>query len=375
MVFVVNIVLPTLISQFGLKFLQYLSVWPVIGQKVLPIMLPPGTLQFAQQQNPFFAMADAVPFYNWTLSPFVFTLGLQSILIVTFAIMALRRWKSSTRHSLSKPYALGFMLGFIVLLMGNVWQAITGQRLPFPIFGETRLEELSEAIAIGLPLVYCLVVWLLSIVLFAIVVPSHHSYVRGVRRALKLGRTAPAPWDDDSASLPFMSLFVIAALIGFGVLFREIYAAGFFEFLGDADFAYWRLPLAFGLVLFYTLLLLQVVELKPSVLFILLVWFLPILAAIVFGAAAQFVGSPQAVIASISPLVLLVSAGMLPVEYIAPLDVLTTGVYSGLVFIVLQIAWLLHRWRKLRAGYDAQCRTRTAPSPEMIVEQLREASE
>src|SRR5690606_36473421 len=38
LVLFVNVILPSLVSQLGLKFFQYLSVWPVIGQKVLPVV-------------------------------------------------------------------------------------------------------------------------------------------------------------------------------------------------------------------------------------------------------------------------------------------------------------------------------------------------
>lgn len=368
MVVFLNVILPTFISQLGLKFLQYLSVWPVIGQKVVPVVLPPGALAAIQSRNVFLSMADSVPFYDWTLTPFVFTLSLQGTLIVTFASMALRRWKFSGKHSLSKPYALAFLCGFITLLMGNVWPIITGRYMPFALFGETNIEALREPVAIGLPLVYCLVVWILCLVLFAIVIPSHHAYVRGIRRALKLGQVGAAPWDDDSASLPFMSFFTIAALIGFWTLSREIAASGFLDFLAASGLGAWRLPLAFGLVLVYTTLLLQVMELKPTALVILLLWFLPILAAIVLGAAMQMAGIPQAVVASVSPLALVLMAGMIPIGAVgggavggaSEFAALQAGVYTGLAFVSIQIVWLRLRWRKLKDAYYAACRSQAA---------------
>lgn len=372
MVGLVNVVLPGLVSQFGLKFLQYLSVWPVIGQKVLPLIVSePGVAT----QNPFLQMADAVPFYNWTLSPFTFTLLLQGVLIATFSIMALRRWKSSDRHSLSKPYALALLCAFIVLLIGNVWVAITRQRMPFAIFGQTDLDQLEGVVAIGLPLVYCLIVWFLCFALFAMVIPSHHAYVRGLRRAMKLGR-ATRPWEDDSASISFMSLFPVVALLGLWVLYREAGASGFFDFLDQSGFSPWRLPAAFGLVVFYSALLLQAMQLKPTVMVILLVWFLPILVAIVSGAAMQSVESLQAVIASVSPLALVLMAGSLPIEHIAPagasrqLSAMLTGVYTGLAFIAVQIVWLGLRWHRLRAGYHAAAGART-PTPSAEPGQLQ----
>src|SRR5690606_37822797 len=111
LVIFVNVVLPSLISQLGLRFFQYLSVWPVIGQKVAPVV----GISAGPEANPFVSIFADVPFYTWSLSPFVFTLLLQGALILTFGVMAVRRWKSSTRHSLSKPYALAFLVGFVVL--------------------------------------------------------------------------------------------------------------------------------------------------------------------------------------------------------------------------------------------------------------------
>lgn len=350
-----NVILPTFISQLGLKFLQYLSLWPVIAQEVVPVSFP--TTYALVAENPFFAMAGDVPFFDWRLSPYAFTVLLQGALIVTFATMALRRWKSSTRHSLSKLYALGILCGFVVLFLGNLWPVITGSYMPFAIFGSTSIEQLGNALGIALPLVYCLAVWFLCLVLFGIVTPSHHSYVRGLRRAVKHGRNAPQPWDDDSASAPFMCLFVLVALVGYWILWREITAAGFLDFVGPSYLRAWRLPLALGLALLSTSLLLQVLEIKLTALVILLLWFLPILAASVFSAAVEDFSSGQAVLASLSPLALVVLSGLTPLQAVAganmsnEIGAANVGIYTGLAFIVLQTAALWLRWRRIRTGF------------------------
>lgn len=360
MVIMVNLVLPTFMSQFGLKFFQFFSVWPVIGQKVIPLTVPPEAIVFTQQ-NIFFSMANDVPFYNWQLSPFVFTLLMQGALILTFSLMALRRWQSSTRHSLSKPYALALLAGFIVLVLGNVWPAITGQYLPFPIFGQTNINAVTEPIVVGLPMVYAFVLWSLCLVLFAIVIPSHHSYVRGVRRALKLGRSRARPWEDDSGNVAFMLLFVLGTMAGYWVLVGEISAAGFYDSLANPDPSLWRLPAALGLVLVYTVLLLQVIELRPAMLIVLLLWFLPILAAILLGAATQTVATAHIIIASVSPIALLAMSGVVMLDGSVPVSandefaMVHTGTQTGLAFIVLQIAYLARRWSGLRRGFRKVC--------------------
>jgi hypothetical protein len=368
-----NVVLAPLGSQLGLKFMQYLSVFPVIGEKVQPLLndpalaggtnippggpfFPPGPQGFPPNaDNPGFAFADPVPFFDWTLSPFLFTLLLQGSLIVTFATMAVRRWQKADKHSLSKLYALGVLTVFIVLLVGNVWPVITGQLLPFEIFGSDNLEERIEPIAIALPLVYSLAVWLLCIFLFFNTVPTHQDYVRGVRRAKKRGRRAASPWDDDSAHIAFMSLFVLIALIGFGIVFYEMQSAGFMRFLEGTGFASWRLPLVLGLALFYTLLMLQALGSRGTVLCILLIWLAPILVAIVATAAIEELTRFQTVVASLSPLATLLMAGLVPIgQAFAPVSEndeiakVLTGIYTGLAFLAAHIVILGWRWNRLR---------------------------
>ncbi len=374
LVMFVNVILPIFISQLGLKFFQFLSVWPVIGDHVLPLTLTGTAIARVYSQNPYFQMASDVPFFLWSLSPLVFTLLLQGILLATFGTMALRRWKSSTRHSLSKPYALGFLGAYVIVLLGNVWPIITRRSMPFALFGETNFDRLGEVITIALPLVYSLVTWALCFVLFAIAIPSRHSYVRGIRRALKHGKSAARPWDDDAGSLAFIAVVAAVALAGFGVLFREISASGFLEGFQGATF--WRLPLALGLVIVYSGLVVQVLGLKPTVLVILLVGFLPILVATVITASQQNLGYTQAIIAALSPLALVVASGVLPGsqfvqnEINREVAVALTGANAGLVFIVLQIAFLLLRWHQQSREDYAACRSigvanaGSAPVPE-----------
>jgi hypothetical protein len=342
---------------------------PVIGQKVLPLLLdstgqagpfagpPPPPGQFGPGPNDvgFFSFDAPVPFFNWTLSPFVFTLLLQSMLIVTFATMAIRRWQKENKHSLSKIYALGVLGVFILLVTGNLWPIITGQYLPFAIFGETDLDEVSEILALTLPMVYSIAIWLLCVFLYFNVVPSHSDYIRGIRRAGKLNRRTALPWDDDSANIAFMSLFVLLALTGYWVLYSQMQGSNYLSFLDGTGFPHWRLPFVLGLVLFYSYMLLQVLESRGAVLTVLLLWLLPILVAIVSAAAIQNVTNFQSIVASLSPIATLVMTGLLPGAWVAPFEavdeevrVLVTGVRTGQLFLIAQIALLSFRWVQLK---------------------------
>jgi hypothetical protein len=368
LVLFVNVILPGLVSQLGLRFFQYLSVWPVIGQKVLPLVTDSDVL--SPSGNPYLSVFGDVPFYRWALSPFVFTLLLQGALIVTFGLIALRRWKSSTKHSLSKPYALAFLIGFIVVLIGNVWPIVTRDYMPFPLFGQTNFDALGEVVAVGLPLVYAFVVWCLCIMLFAIIVPSHHSHVRGIRRAMKHGRMDVRPFDDDSASLAVYALFTVVAVGGLAVLLREIAISGFFESFGGVPRSAWRLPLALALVVFYTTLLFQALGLRRSVLAVLLVWFLPILAAVVMSARSESFAVPHAVVHSLSPLAFVLMSGLPAKDFAAPesledgASAITIAADTGLAAVTLQIAVLGLLWLRRSRASHALCRNTAAPDNE-----------
>jgi hypothetical protein len=195
---------------------------------------------------------------------------------------------------------------------------------------------------------------LLCIFLFFNTIPTHHDYVRGVRRARKLGRKAARPWDDDSAHIAFMSLFVLVALAGFGILFFEMQSAGFMRFLQGTGFAAWRLPLVLALALFYTMVLLQALEDRGAVLTVLLVWLVPILVAIVSAAAMEDFTRFQSVVASLSPLATLLIAGILPIaeaSSVTDMDEIATvltGLHTGIAFLLAQIVLLGWRWHRLR---------------------------
>ena len=115
--------------------------------------------------------------------------------------------------------------------------------------------------------------------------------------------------------------------------------------------------MALGLVLVNTFLLLQALELKLTALVILLLWFLPLLAASVFSAAVEDFSTAQAVLASLSPLALVALSGLVPLQAVVSGDIdfeiaaANIGIYTGLAFIVLQTAALWLRWRRIRTGF------------------------
>ena len=118
---------------------------------------------------------------------------------------------------------------------------------------------------------------------------------------------------------------------------------------------------AFGLVVLSTTLLLQVLETRKTMLVVLLLWLLPLLVTAVVSAAVEDFLRPQAMIASLSPLGLVLMSGLIPQfqpENGGPaFTAVSTGVYTGLVFVLIQVVWLWARWRKLKGTYNLACRS------------------
>jgi hypothetical protein len=152
-----------------------------------------------------------------------------------------------------------------------------------------------------------------------------------------------------------MGLFIAVSLAGFALIFLEMQTTGFMRFLQGTGFAAWRLPLVLALVLSYSLMLVQTLEQRGTMLCILLVWLLPILVAIVGSAALEELNQVLLIVASLSPLASLLIAGLLPTaQAYAPLSAgdeiatVLTGLHSGIFFLAAQIALLGWRWRYLR---------------------------
>jgi hypothetical protein len=108
---------------------------------------------------------------------------------------------------------------------------------------------------------------------------------------------------------------------------------------------------------------------RRVVLVAVLLWLLPILAAIIWSADAQESTSMQAIPASLSPFALRLMAGTVPIGGFVPtgigseMSILLTGVHAGLVIVGLQIGGLLGRWKKLQRGIHTRCQAGSDNAP------------
>lgn len=286
-VILINLILP-FFSYLGFPFLQYLTIRPVVVEKVLPLLadnsawrdaIPPGII------------GSQVDFFSWKISTTFFSLIVQGSLIFTLGLMVYRKWENSFSHALSKLYALYFYIGLQIFCIGTLWP-----NLVFSEFSSLRQNfgnegPSAEELAIIIPMIYsffsiCVVFWLLYVI-----IPSREEYRAGLLRKQKLGigsRDIDAHFDDHAGAL--ISAIVLAlTTMGFIMLVQStMISVGPLSDLSISGMDYFKLPLAAGLIILYYYVSLEYLEINKFAIMFLLLWIVPILVAIFLGVTMDF---------------------------------------------------------------------------------------
>ncbi len=221
MVLITYFVLP-LLGQWGFTFFLYLTPRPVFAKLALEELNLPASLLSNFKDIP---TTGDVPFFAMNFDPMVFTLLVQSFLIVSLFVIVYRKWRQETRHPFSKIYALLFYAGVQIGLLGSLWPWITDPQR----FKEVsqRLENMQWLglpgsrygdVIIGILLSTFLAVSGGAVLLMAnMITPDRHTYARGIRQAKKLGLPRN-PWTNDAAdATPYMAAFVLMTAASYTV--------------------------------------------------------------------------------------------------------------------------------------------------------------
>ncbi|MGO9598595.1 MAG: hypothetical protein ACLP7Q_11450 [Isosphaeraceae bacterium] len=131
-----------------------------------------------------------IDFFGVSLPWLALLLLYQTPFLLFFFLIARRKMDSERLHPLSKPQAALAMASLSVLLTGAIWN-----------------QSQHKDLAVGL--LYVLVI--LGIMLSALVTPSQAEYVKGLRRARKLGWPRLSPWHD--LALNRIVLLVIGSIV------------------------------------------------------------------------------------------------------------------------------------------------------------------
>lgn len=304
LVILINLVLP-LFSYLGFPFLQYLTIRPVVVEKVFPYLaensgwrsvIPDGIIR------------TQVDFFNWKVSTTFFSLLLQGSLIFTLGLMVYRKWESFNSHSLSKIYAIFFFIGLQIFCIGTLW--------PNLVFNENAafgLEQLVEGpsleeFGILVPLIYTFFTLTCVFWLLYVVTPSRDEYRSGLLRARKYRQLDSSKWtllDDYAGSLLPAAAFAVSTFIFLVFVQATMINVGPLADVPVSSINYFKLPLAAVLIIFYYWVSLEYLGLNKFAILFLCVWIVPILLAIFLAAAFEF-EDLTIYIASISPISLII---------------------------------------------------------------------
>jgi hypothetical protein len=214
--------------------------------------------------------------------PFVL---LYEIPIIGFVFTAAaRKMQSDRAHAFSKPLDLACMATLTLLAVGGSWSI---KQLPYLTVGLTYVMVLLAAF------------------LIPTITPGRTEYIRGVRRALRHGRHRPSPWTD--AGTNSYAVFGLCAI----VLIGATAAWEVIEGRVHGDRGVYSQTIAIGVfVVAYVGLGLQYFALRASkpgvgqtwfVLFLFLVWLVPVIAGAV-ATGTLSTSEPGLAVMAISPL-------------------------------------------------------------------------
>lgn len=303
---------------------------------------------------------DHVPFFELKLSHIAFTLLIQLSLITTFIVIVYRKWRDPDMHPLGKKFAfLAFCL-FEFILIGNALPLILDGYI-FNQSGQTRMVQLlglhdegGQKWGLGILLVsmFGMLSFAAGFLLVCLIAPSHHEYLRGLRKANKLGWVR-VPMDADEAGSFWHTLAFAAVGIAFWCTFaRCILSTDRFGGMDISilELAYLAVP--FLLFLVCVQCLIELGGKRLLLLFGLFVWIVPPMAGFIIAISTDSLDGLYPV--ALSPafswfycVVELMFANDPPTEErMVFIDFISRAYYIMLAFYVIVDAVLLSKLRE-----------------------------
>ncbi len=312
LVLILMVFVPRL-SMAGFSVLQFVTVWPVfvglISQEVLSAPADPNATVFrpddAGEWNPV-PISETnleeiqpgqwaeVPFFNVEIHAVAFSTLLQGLLIGAMLLVAIRKWSATPHHALPKSYTLAMYLGIQTLLIGSVWPLFTrNQRyiLPMEVFNGNRYTEPPGEPTMNdfalISMFYLITslgcVWALTSINSA----NDPNYRYGLRRMFKLGRKRMGLDEDAASCLPLCLGLLLVTWLGYAALW---WSALYGPFVFTETPPLWPM-VAPMILLTATILMIQGLGeyrggkiVGPA---LLVIWILPLLAAIVLVTATR----------------------------------------------------------------------------------------
>jgi len=203
-------------GQAGISFLSFLTILPTYFGKMLPELISDLNKHSYRWEENMINFWQDVSFFTTEISPSVFTLIMQGLILAALLITAYRKWRNESLPAFSKTSGLIIFAVFQFLLLGSLW----------PFFSEGQASgllgeqfSLSEADNKGGRLFILLFVqsvfFGLSILgiltLINTCCPDRHLHLKGQQRAGRLGISSIPLAADESRGTWFV--LVLSAMV------------------------------------------------------------------------------------------------------------------------------------------------------------------
>ncbi|MEM1445430.1 MAG: hypothetical protein AAGF84_05195 [Planctomycetota bacterium] len=299
------LVLPQL-SFAGLAFFDFLTVRPTFFN-VIAEELNRGDRPW--RSNDWITQYGAVPFFMANLNPTLFSLAIQGFALASLFTVIHRKWVDPNRHPFSKPQALIFHAGIVVVLVGTLWPTLTDAEAVREL--QRRLGALTPSNVMGWLLgLYVVVATCSTLGVAHLITPRQHTSRQGFRRALRLGKSnTPIAWDAAPA-LRWVTLLFVFTLLGYAALLAVVIPNFVVMPEGAGPEAvpwlWFAAPmLILGSACFFVHGLAERYSVRAMLMVLFGLWAIPVMIGVIFGVAVPGEGNevPSLWIASLSPVV------------------------------------------------------------------------
>lgn len=384
-------------ARIGFPFVRFLTVWPVLAHEISAVQpqLAPG-VSLASGGD---ATKTGVPFFGMTFSELAFTLMVQGTFVLTMLVMVWRKWKRPESHLLSKIWGLGLFLWINALVVGSALpMAESGDLFPSrtvrqnaklrnelrqEFFEDTRnnrnrghnqseqaraqtqaLELLMRTVensrpqwgeAVLISGIYAILLLGVMIMKLIMLTPGNDGQQRGLRRALRLGKSRAPPGSDEASGFPSTVILVLIAVAAWVFFHRGLAATAWFAAgnTGDALGASAALAIVLTLTCLTFQSMLESGGHRGTFIAVVFVGIVPLLAAAIASVGGAGPETSWAV-ASISPLSHIVYAVSLlnpdPRYLPAPTARICFWIWSALalMFLLTRLQVLRQSWARRR---------------------------
>ncbi len=220
------------LGQAGFSFLSFLTLLPtyfgIMNTELKPVNQTEPSFDFWRETTDFWR---EVPFFDFAVSPSLFTILMQGLLLSALFATAHRKWRNENLPAFSKPFGILFFAVLQFLLVGCLWQ-LYGEGKASGLLGSFFSHNDREG---GLTLVFVqTILFSLSLAAAVLIIhvtcPTRHQYVKGRRRAAKLNLTnVPLMADEKPGGIIVLGLGVMMPLTHFLLLMRAAESGLYFD--------------------------------------------------------------------------------------------------------------------------------------------------